>query len=526
MGETRVDLLHLLEDLRDAYPGAIEETILTEIVANSLDSGASEIALAIDPAASTLTIVDDGHGMRRRELARYHDIAATTKARGQGIGFAGVGIKLGLLVSEEVVTETRRGASPVATAWGLRSRQRAPWRWITPPGLVPRRGTGVRLRLQNPLSPLLDPGYVEAVLRRHFQPLLDPAFDSILASKYPRGVAFALNTSRLEPDAPPRSEVAPIAVRPARKRKATAAGRLVRARESMPEDQRGLAISTFGKVIKRGWDWLGLTPAAPDRIGGLMEVPALAECLTLNKADFVRAGSRGATYLMYRNAIQEAVAAQLAAWGDLPDAGEGARHRISRPVERDLQSILGNLADAFPLLSSLVERRAGGQRRLPMVGLGREIAEALESIHGVAPQAEDSDARDRPPGVPGEGPAPEASFPASRDAGVAPVPAPASPSGSQRGHLEKSRYGLRLQLASRPDDPQLARLIESTVWINDAHPAYRRAAASRSEGHHVAVAVALALAPLATEPPNAHGFGTAFLGAWGAATDARRRRRG
>ena len=36
MGETRVDLLHLLEDLRDAYPGALEETILTEIIANSL----------------------------------------------------------------------------------------------------------------------------------------------------------------------------------------------------------------------------------------------------------------------------------------------------------------------------------------------------------------------------------------------------------------------------------------------------------------------------------------------------------
>lgn len=40
MGETRVDLQHLLEDLRDAYPGALEETILTEVVANSLDSGA------------------------------------------------------------------------------------------------------------------------------------------------------------------------------------------------------------------------------------------------------------------------------------------------------------------------------------------------------------------------------------------------------------------------------------------------------------------------------------------------------
>ncbi len=34
MGETRVDLLHLLEDLRDAYPGELEETIITEIVIN------------------------------------------------------------------------------------------------------------------------------------------------------------------------------------------------------------------------------------------------------------------------------------------------------------------------------------------------------------------------------------------------------------------------------------------------------------------------------------------------------------
>ena len=33
LGETRVDLHHLLEDLRDAYPGALEETILTEVVA-------------------------------------------------------------------------------------------------------------------------------------------------------------------------------------------------------------------------------------------------------------------------------------------------------------------------------------------------------------------------------------------------------------------------------------------------------------------------------------------------------------
>ena len=63
MGETRVDLHHLLEDLRDAYSGALEETILTEIVANCLDSGAGLIRLVTEPAHSTLTVVDDGSGM-------------------------------------------------------------------------------------------------------------------------------------------------------------------------------------------------------------------------------------------------------------------------------------------------------------------------------------------------------------------------------------------------------------------------------------------------------------------------------
>src|SRR5713226_9936962 len=78
MGETRVDLQHLLEDLRDAYTGALEETILTEVVANALDSGATRIRLLTNAADATLTIVDDGRGMQRRELARYHDVAASS----------------------------------------------------------------------------------------------------------------------------------------------------------------------------------------------------------------------------------------------------------------------------------------------------------------------------------------------------------------------------------------------------------------------------------------------------------------
>jgi Histidine kinase-, DNA gyrase B-, and HSP90-like ATPase len=510
VGETRVDLLHLLEDLRDAYPGPLEETILTEIVANALDSGAARVAIATDPVAATFTVVDDGAGMARRELRRYHDVAASAKVRGEGIGFAGVGIKLGLLACDEVVTETRRGRTHVATAWHLASRQRAPWRWVPPAGLVDGHGTGVRLRVRNPLSPLLDGGFVATCLERQFRPLFEPGFDEVLQAHYPQAVRFLVNgnsLARRQSD----GDRAPIAIRVGRKRKPTAVGYLIRPDAPLPEDERGVAVSTLGKVIKRGWDWLGVTPATPERIGGLIEVPALAACLTLNKADFIRSGPRGATYLAYRKAVQEAVAAQLAAWGDAPDRTAEARRR-ARPVERDLQRILVDLADEFPLLAALVERQAGGQARLP-AGRGGGGVERMD-LEAVAP-------RTRSAAEPGE-PADATRAPSERSPepplSAGPSSGDVAPPGA-RGPSRPNRYGLQIQFESRPDDSSLGRLVESTVWVNEAHPAYRRAMASRSEGYHVALSVAMALAPLAVEPPEAQAFITSFLDHWGRALD-------
>jgi hypothetical protein len=257
VGETRVDLVHLLEDLRDAYPGALEETILTEIVANALDSGASRIRFVTDPVGASFTAVDDGSGMRRRELARYHDVAASTKARGVG-----------------------------------------------------------------------------------------------------------------------------------RQRKPSAVGWLVRESAPLPEERRGVAVSTFGKVIKQGWEWLGVTPSVPEQIGGLVEVPALAASLTLNKADFIRTGPRGAVYLTYRKAVQEAVSRQLAAWGDARDTAEESRRRATRPLERDLERVLLELADDFPLLATLVERRRDGQRSLPIGRTSRALQEVYAATAAVAADAE------------------------------------------------------------------------------------------------------------------------------------------
>lgn len=527
MGETRVDLHHLLEDLRDAYPGSVEETILTEIVANSLDSGARRIMFRADPAASTLTVLDDGSGMQRRDLARYHDLATSTKTRGAGIGFAGVGIKLGLLVCEEVVTETRRGKSHAATTWSLSSRHKAPWKWLpTPPGMVGVQGTAVRLRLSNPLSPLLDAGFVEAALRRHFEALLDPGLDELMLPLYRHAIEFEVNGGIVAREAARGAEIAPLSIRLMRKRKPSAVGWLTREPAPLPDDRRGVAISTYGKVIKRGWDWLGVTPTSPDRVAGLIEAPALAECLTLNKGDFIRTGPRGAIYLAYRRAIQEAVTQQLVAWGDSRDGGEPAQRRASRPVERDLENVLVDLADDFPMLASLVEQRLGGQRRLPIgrPGAASDASAFLAASMGAGAESDATrETVDTAVAVPEEAPNGNGGAASAASTGSEPDAATPPPAITQlpaaAGPKRPARYGLTLQYQTRDEDPELARLVDATVWINDAHPAYRRAVASRSEGYHLALSVALALAPLAVEAGGQHDFVTAFLSRWGEALD-------
>lgn len=512
MGETRVDLLHLLEDLRDAYPASLEETIIGEIVANALDSGATAVALDTTSAPNSLTVCDNGNGMTRRELARYHDLAASAKTRGRTIGFAGVGIKLGLLACEEVFTETRRGPTHVATRWRLASRHRAPWSWVEPAGLIetPPRGTAVRLHVVNPLSPLLDPAFIAATLARHYEPLIDPLFGPALASRYRSGVTLLVNGSPLVAPAPLATGRATLAARLGRQRRPAAFGYLTRSADPFPEGRRGLAISTLGKVILRGWDWLGIVPTHADRVGGLVEAPALAAALTLNKGDFIRVGKRGALYLAYRKALQEAVGAQLAAWGDAPDTR--SLERKSRVLERDLERVLAELADEFPLVATLVDWRRGGQRRMAL-GAG-----TAATRFGPVTETVGAEQASPPPPTP---PTPE-----SVTANAA-EPAPPVPDVAQAGGGPKrpAHTGLSIRFETGREDAALGRLVESTVWVNDAHPAYRRAVATHAESYHIALTVGMTLAPLAADGAAIQNFVTTFLARWGE-TNGQRRRRG
>jgi hypothetical protein len=188
------------------------------------------------------------------------------------------------------------------------------------------------------------------------------------------------------------------------------------------------------------------------------------------------------------------------------------------------------MAEDFPLIASLVEQRKGGQKRLPMgpvTGDGPALGLGAGPGAAVEPAAPESQREPQAPPA-GEGstspePAPSSETPPAEKRDGAELSVPGG-----RGKRRPARLGLTIQFETRPDDPGLGRLVQSTVWVNEAHPAYRRAVATRAEGYHLALTVAMALAPLAVEAAEGQAFVTAFLARWGEAIErpqVRRQRR-
>ena len=192
----------------------------------------------------------------------------------------------------------------------------------------------------------------------------------------------------------------------------------------------------------------------------MIEVPALAASLTLNKGDFIRSGARGAAYLAYRKAIQETVLRQLLAWGDSSEQSEPARPRAMRSMERDLERVLLDLSEGFPLLAALVEHRRGGQKRLP---LGPKAADGAPGFAGAAAAQDGHGSDDASQPKQGEVGANEPQPP--QDA-TPPAPSPDAPPTTTDlpdapRKSRPTRLGLGVHFEERPDDIELGRLVES-----------------------------------------------------------------
>lgn len=498
--ETRVNLRHLLEDIRDSYALPIEEVIITELTANALDSKATHVDFTIDPARAEITCLDNGQGMRRPAFREYHNIAATTKERGSGIGFAGVGAKLSLLIAESVTTETRGGrGSRAATEWRLTHANRAPWKFIPASGLVAGpRGTAVRIALKDQASQLLEPSFIAASLQKHFQPLLSQEMQrNLLKFIYKHGIILSVNGTALTASEADREQRRDFFVHfGSRRRRPIGYGYLVQ-NASLGS---GIQVSTFGKVIKRGWEWLGILPKTHDRICGAVEVPGLAEILTTNKTDFLNDTASLKKYYRYRKAIQEAIVPILRDFGEdgimREDTAKGYK-ALQRDIENALDSLVGDFPEIQPLL------RFARRRGVLMQGAGKGKEQAVLSEHLLGVD------------VSPEEPAGKA---AEQETPAFPVPPPHSESGAgsrASGAGRKREPGIKIGFEDDASSAILGRLVEDTAWINTAHPAWKKAKNEGFEAYHILHTVAWILSSFIESEHSPHEFVSRFLSAWG-----------
>jgi len=502
--QTRVDLLHLLEDLRGGYSAPLEETIVIELVANSLDARASKISFKVDKKRSVIEVVDDGAGMNPEEFESYHDIAATTKIRGRGIGFAGVGIKLALLVAEKVITETRKKSFHSSSEWSLEDRYHAPWDYLNFKTLS-TDGTKIIICLKNKSFPLLSSKFIEKVIQNRYRPLLDENFYKIFRSIYPEGVEFKVNRKKLRlrkfsPILPPHR----FFVFLGRKRKAVGIGYVLKSSRKLPEEERGIGISTYGKVIKRGWDWLMLNVKDPDEVTGLVEVPELAECLTTNKSDFRKDSAHLKKYYKYRKAIQRAVLKELERIGEAPVPQEKVERGLRR-LGREIQEIIQNLAYNFPELDELFPKTRRG-----------------EKVQGVIP---DSNAQLIAKEILGGGSMTGTMGGAGTGEGIeiAPGDTPEirleiSETPEKKGKVHTGRIrrsGIQVAFDEDPQKGILGWLVGDTIYINKAHPAYAKAKKLGVETYHYLITIAWVLSKYIETEKSTSEFLNQFLAAWG-----------
>lgn len=499
MFETRVNLKYLLEDIRDSYSLPLEEVIITELVANALDSQAKNISFFIDALDNSLTIVDDGKGMRRPNLKEYHNIAATTKHKGQGIGFAGVGAKLSLLITKEVITETKGGyGSRAATTWHLSSPHRAPWKFIPFSNKVKTpKGTAVTIRFDKLDSLLLSAQFLNQTISKHFLPLLFNDFQNkIFKYFYPKGINFfiegqQLSQLTLNPDI---DQSFTIKLKDKSKRASLAGfGFLAPSNTFLPTSFNGINVSTFGKIIKRGWEWLGIDPTHKN-ITGLIEMPLLAEILTTNKTDFLQDSASLKKYYRCRKAIQETVMPLLSQMGEISPTSNAPRKL--QGIAKDIERALSSLLNTFPELTSLIGIKKS------MNGPNNRLLKTVTASVDFINQQPDSASLTNESILPKEIAGDLANPPLKNLSDKKPRP---------------KRHSPKLTIVFENSDKSnlMGRMMESTIFINKQHPAYLKAAAQGQEQYHILLTVAWTLASFIEPDRSPLDFINQFLSSWG-----------
>ena len=481
-GQTKVNVGHIIRVIMPyQYRIPIQVASLIELVANSLDAKPSIIEINFEPKKGVLEVMDDGGGMGRHSFVEYHDVTPA-KIRGTGIGFAGQGAKLALNFCDKVVTETWSSSYKGSSIWRLEEDD-APYQIEHKVSTLNHQGTKVVLHLDDRNKGFYSQSLIEEILNEHYFPLLDERLLRVYKGEkpilvderrsslkiykpiYSKGVKFIINGKQIKEDIQSKLEKQKeITIGVQRKPKTV--GFFGLAKDSFPEDLSGVAISTFGKVIER--TFFRKEPSQKQRIFGWIEAPYLIEAVTTDKCGFQRGDKTWEAF--FRKAQ-----AKFANW--LEETG-----LVEKPVkpeadfsnlEREINFILRNL----PELDFFVVKTSRDLAIPDEMGQERKLGEGTQKVGGTKGGETKGEGVSVHPGdEPGQAPTLELGK------GKAATPQPRT-----------IRSGIGISRQERADLEKEAWFDGQTVVINEAHPAYKRAANERLLNYHVVKCVCLGL---------------------------------
>lgn len=293
--ESSVNFRNLIRDLADMYPYDISEVVVVELIANSLDAKAKTIRLSYNPQEKVLVVEDDGHGMNPAQFDEYHDFAAGLKARGTGIGFAGLGAKVSFNIADRVITETKSKSCCLGSNWYLHSNRKLLWEEINPDNLM-SNGTRVEVHFNRDINSSFETtDDLIKLIQKHYLPLIDLNFLNLYETMnlYSKNIRFVVNESIVEPTLV-KDKFSLDRIRefyPKRRNKTFGYGILGVSESEYPvaPDLCGVLICTHGKIIKA--DLFNQFPGyLGPQIFGMVEIPELVNFLTTSKTDFIRKG--------------------------------------------------------------------------------------------------------------------------------------------------------------------------------------------------------------------------------------------
>jgi len=460
-GKSGVNIPRLVRNIADQYSFAPEHAAIIELVANALDAGASRIDINLRPEEGTLEVTDNGHGMGEKEFREFHDFASSTKTRGSGIGFAGLGAKLALNFCSKIVTETRSSSFWGTTEWRLEGDE-APYYSIDQKSLK-HEGTTVKLYLDKKSRNYYNVDLIRQILYEHYFPLVDDELRTAYRKDvYKNNLTIFVNGKEVVEDSFLKNCVgSPHKFYITVYRKPKAYGIFVLLEEEKSNVLEGVAVCCWGKVIER--TFFKKEPRDKKRIVGWIEAPYLIKAVTTDKCRFQKGNKLWEGF--FRKAQKE-----FADWLDKVGLIErvGQKERGQMELEHELNKIIKQLPELTYFSSHI---------RQPVVEGGDEQILRREA---------------QPPS--------NTAMEGQRAATTAPRDE------SDKAHYrllggdyktnERTRTikgGIRLAFEDRMDIPKESWFDGETVTINKVHAAYLRAEREKLLNYHILKCAAMSI---------------------------------